>query len=250
MKLQGAINFRDMGGCHSVEGHLLKKNLFFRSGALSQLTETDLKAIQNLSIAYVIDYRDEAESAADKDLLWNGANYENCPANPVSHRMSATLKSFFSTEHLESVPEDYMENLYRQLPFDNAAYRRMFAVMDQMTDKGMLQHCAVGKDRTGVGCALMLLSLGVPEDQVIADYLRTETGLHDFRQSLMNKFQSVLSNKAMDRFQYMMGAQLNFLEAALAEIKKSAGSVEKFLAKQYGVTPAKKTLWQAKFFEP
>ncbi|MFM6927482.1 MAG: tyrosine-protein phosphatase, partial [Bdellovibrio sp.] len=69
-------------------------------------------------------------------------------------------------------------------------------------------------------------------------------------QSLMNKFQSVLSNKAMDRFQYMMGAQLNFLEAALAEIKKSSGSIENFLAKQYGVTPAKKTLWQAKFFEP
>jgi len=142
-----------------------------------------------------------------------------------------------------------MENLYRQLPFDNAAYRRMFAVMDQITDKGMLQHCAVGKDRTGVGCALMLLSLGVPEDQVITDYLRTETGLHDFRQSLMNKFQSVLSNKAMDRFQYMMGAQLNFMEAALAEIKKSAGSVENFLAKQYGVTAEKKAQWQTKFFE-
>jgi protein tyrosine/serine phosphatase len=95
----------------------------------------------------------------------------------------------------------------------------------------------------------MLLSLGVPEDQVIADYLKTETGLHDFRQSLMNKFQSVLSNKAMDRFQYMMGAQLNFMEAALAEIKKSAGSVENFLAKQYGVTAEKKAQWQAKFFE-
>lgn len=249
MKLQGAINFRDMGGCHSVEGHLLKKNFFFRSGALSQLTAADLQEIQKLSIGYVIDYRDEAESAADKDLLWQGAQYENCPANPVSHRMTANIKSFFSTEHLESVPEDYMENLYRKLPFDNAAYRRMFAVMDQITNQGMLQHCAVGKDRTGVGCALMLLSLGVPEDQVVTDYLKTETGLLSYRESLMTKFQSVLSTKAMDRFQYMMGAHVNFLEAALSEIKKSAGSVEKFLASEYGISADKKAQWQKKFFE-
>ncbi|MBO9665795.1 MAG: tyrosine-protein phosphatase [Bdellovibrio sp.] len=250
MKLQGAINFRDMGGTVSVEGHRLKKNHFFRSGALSKLTPEDLQSLQNLSIVYIIDYRDPRESELDKDLLWQGVKYENCPANPASHRMSANLGSFFTTEHLENVPAQYMEDLYRQLPFNNSAYHRMFAVMDSMnSQQGMLQHCAVGKDRTGVGCALMLLSLGVREEDVMSEYLLTQQGLEPFRQKLMSQFAGVLSSKAMDRFQYMMGAHESFLNAALTEIRKQAGTVDKFLESEYGITAQRKEAWLQKFFE-
>jgi protein-tyrosine phosphatase len=38
----------------------------------------------------------------------------------------------------------------------------------------VLVHCTVGKDRTGVTVALTLAAAGVDEDQVVADYARTE----------------------------------------------------------------------------
>ena len=34
-------------------------------------------------------------------------------------------------------------------------------------------HCAVGKDRTGLVTALLLSSLGVPDDAIVADYVRS-----------------------------------------------------------------------------
>ena len=41
-------------------------------------------------------------------------------------------------------------------------------------DGPVLVHCAAGKDRTGVGVALVLRLLGVSRDDVIADYLLSE----------------------------------------------------------------------------
>ncbi len=248
MKLTGAINFRDLGGHVTVQGHLLKNGQFYRSGALSKLTADDVVLLQT-TIGHVIDFRDPSEAAHDKDVLWEGVAYENCPANPVAYRMSANLGSFFTKEHLENIPPQYMEKLYRTLPFDNQAYRRMFGVMDEMSGKGMLQHCAVGKDRTGVGTALMLLAMGVDEAQVMKDYLQTQTGLAPFRQGLMNQFKNILSDKAMEGFQYMMGAHESFLNAAMEEMKSKAGSIQKFLLTEYGITDERRARWQQKFFE-
>ncbi|WP_413293614.1 tyrosine-protein phosphatase [Bdellovibrio sp. HCB185ZH] len=248
MNLKGAINFRDLGGHVSVQGHQLKKGQFYRSGALSKLTPDDVVLLQT-TIGHVIDFRDPSEAAHDKDVLWEGVTYENCPANPVAYRMSANLGSFFTKEHLENIPPQYMEKLYRTLPFDNQAYRRMFGVMDEMSGKGMLQHCAVGKDRTGVGAALMLLALGVDESQVMKDYLQTQTGLEPFRNGLMIQFKNILSDKAMEGFQYMMGAHESFLNAAIEEMKTKAGSIQKFLLTEYGITDERQAMWQQKFFE-
>ena len=36
-----------------------------------------------------------------------------------------------------------------------------------------LLHCAAGKDRTGVMVAVLLSALGVPDDAIVADYVRT-----------------------------------------------------------------------------
>lgn len=248
MKLSGAINFRDLGGHLTVQGHQLKNGQFYRSGALSKLTSEDVLLLQT-TIGHVIDFRDPAEASHDKDVLWEGVAYENCPANPLSFRMSANLGSFFTKEHLENIPPHYMEQLYRQLPFGNQAYRRMFGVMDEMSGKGMLQHCAVGKDRTGVGTALMLLAMGVDEAQVMKDYLQTQTGLEPFRNGLMLQFKDILSDKAMAGFQYMMGAHERFLSAAMDEMKNKAGSIQKFLLTEYGISDERRAKWQQKFFE-
>jgi len=40
-----------------------------------------------------------------------------------------------------------------------------------------LFHCAVGKDRTGVLAAVILALIGVPDEEIIADFLRSNAAL-------------------------------------------------------------------------
>ncbi len=249
MKLQGGINFRDMGGYITEDGRKVKSKFFYRSGSLSKLTNEDLTHLQALSISHILDYRDTHESERDQDLLWQGVTYECCPANPPSHAMTAAMGDWFTKERLESLPVDYMESLYQALPFANSAYRRMFETMDSLQDGGMLQHCAVGKDRTGVGSALLLSSLGVKKETVLEDYLKTEAGLAPFKMKIMERVEKILSAKAMARFEYMMSANVNFLNAAFDEIHKRYGTLGKFLEIEYAVTPVVRERWKAKYTE-
>jgi hypothetical protein len=69
----------------------------------------------------------------------------------------------------------YYEALYTELPFD-PDYRSVFArAIRQLaaTQGRALIHCAVGKDRTGILCALLLSALQVPREAVMADFLRS-----------------------------------------------------------------------------
>lgn len=64
--------------------------------------------------------------------------------------------------------------LYRVV-LEDAAYLLVDVVHEIADADGpVLVHCAAGKDRTGVSVALVLRLLGVPHDDVMADYLLTE----------------------------------------------------------------------------
>ncbi|MEK8217040.1 tyrosine-protein phosphatase [Paenibacillus sp. FSL L8-0463] len=57
---------------------------------------------------------------------------------------------------------------------ERPAYRFLFETMANLDTErpGLLHHCAGGKDRTGVGAALMLKLLGVPDSVIIEDNRR------------------------------------------------------------------------------
>ncbi|WP_374028822.1 tyrosine-protein phosphatase [Bdellovibrio bacteriovorus] len=249
MNLVGGINFRDMGGYLNQDGRRVKMRKFFRSGSLSKLTAEDCKRLEDISVTHILDYRDHKESENDKDVLWSGVHYECCPANPDSHQVSAAVHDFFSNERLEVLPHDFMEDLYRQLPFANPAYRALFHKMENLQDGGLVQHCAVGKDRTGVGSALLLLSLGVSKDTVVQDYLVTEKTLKPFKDQLVEKIGAHLSSKAHAKLEYMMAANENFLQSAFNAMEKKYGTIEKFLEMEYALTQERRAILQARFLE-
>ena len=50
LELDGASNFRDLGGYEATDGMRLKKGLVYRSDSLSYLTQNDIKKIQKIGI--------------------------------------------------------------------------------------------------------------------------------------------------------------------------------------------------------
>jgi protein-tyrosine phosphatase len=65
---------------------------------------------------------------------------------------------------------------YRQfitLPSAKASFRELFTELGEEKQLPSLFHCTTGKDRTAWASAALLTLLGVPENQVYADYLRS-----------------------------------------------------------------------------
>jgi protein-tyrosine phosphatase len=78
----------------------------------------------------------------------------------------------------ESTGEDVV-SLLRRAYIDYLArfidvYRGLFGLLLEPGRQAVLFHCSAGKDRTGVGAALVLTALGATREVVVADYRATD----------------------------------------------------------------------------
>ncbi len=57
VRLQGAANFRDLGGYTSHDGHHIRWGCVYRSADISKLTDSDLVRLKDRHILSVVDLR-------------------------------------------------------------------------------------------------------------------------------------------------------------------------------------------------
>jgi len=72
--LQGASNFRDIGGHTGINGRRVRQGLVYRSDHLAGLTPDDHRALKPLFITHSLDFRGQAERAALPSLLAGAAS--------------------------------------------------------------------------------------------------------------------------------------------------------------------------------
>lgn len=109
--------------------------------------------------AVVVDLRSALEAAAEHPLTSLGARVVNLP-------LLAALRPHSAHDHS-------LASLYRHV--NDTASHLLVELVDLVAeaDGPVLVHCAAGKDRTGIGIALVLRLLGVDHGQIVADYLLT-----------------------------------------------------------------------------
>ncbi len=247
--LDGGINFRDLGGNSVADGRRIKRGLLFRSGSLERLTEDDCTFLAGVPVRSVLDYRDADEVQAKPDVLWNGADYHHFPANPLSNEVNANLEKLTSETLAGFDAQAFMLELYRRLPFGNAAYKQLVQLLSNVDNGAIVQHCAVGKDRTGVGSALVLFALGADEATVVEDYLLTETTLATFREQMLDQLSIRLNASALGQFTYVLSAREEFLMTALNCIRDQYGSTDRWLEAEYGLGQNQREALQAFYLE-
>jgi protein tyrosine/serine phosphatase len=234
--LEGGINFRELGGNTAADGRRIKRGWLYRSGSLDSLTPKDCDFLSKVPVAHILDYRDADEVAAKPDVLWQDVQYHHAPANPLSHEVSANLEQLTQQTIDAFDPETFMLELYRRLPFNNSAYQQLAKLLSQPNGGAIVQHCAVGKDRTGIGSALVLFALGADRNTVLEDYLLTETTLAPFRAYMLNKMSIKLNDQALEKFGYVLSVREAFMDTALKSIDGLYGSTDLWLEKEYGLT--------------
>lgn len=91
-------------------------------------------------------------------------------------------------------------------------------------------HCAVGRDRTGIAVALLLAFTGVPDEEIVADYLLSNEGL-----DLLDGPVEYVDAHGVVRLSHPVEAVL--ITDTLARVRQRHGSVEGYLA-DHGLKPA------------
>ncbi|WP_275075549.1 tyrosine-protein phosphatase [Providencia rettgeri] len=249
LPLKGGINFRDLGGKKLSNGNKIKSGVLFRSGALDRLTQDDETVLQSQNLFQIIDYRDEVEIIAKPDVVWQGAHYVHAPANPLAKEVTANLDKL-TPEILEQFdPQAFMFRLYELLPLNNPAYHQLVSMLQQPEKGGVVQHCAVGKDRTGVGSALVLFALGADLDTVMEDYLLTNETLAPYRKHLLEEHAKTMSESVVKKFEYVYSVREEFLQTALKSIEKQYGNVDKWLEADFGLGLKQREELQQHFLE-
>lgn len=151
-------NLRDVGGVVTVDGRTVRAGLLLRSAlpAADDLVPEDFAWPPRV----VIDLRSPIELLEGHPLDSLGARVVNLP-----------LLESLRPGHRHD--DGTLAGLYR-LVHDTAAHLLVDLVTEIADADGpVLVHCAAGKDRTGIGVALVLRLLGVGHDEVLADYLLT-----------------------------------------------------------------------------
>jgi protein-tyrosine phosphatase len=244
--LQGTSNFRDLGGYPAAGGKHVKWGHIYRSADISKLTDSDLQTLQSRHVALVCDLRGPQEYAQAPDRLPTGVRRLELPAGSekIDPRLLSGGAKTISRDSL-------MRAVYTTISFFPAKYKPMFDELLALPgDEALLFHCTAGKDRTGIGAALVLSALGVDRRTILKDYAATDTYWQAGReQSLQRMAQAGLSAEAVNAMRPLMAANPAYLAGTFAAIDKQYGSVDKYLAAEMGLTPKKLAALRAKYLQ-
>lgn len=166
IQMENVMNFRDMGGYKASDGREVKPGLIYRSGDLSKMTEKDIALLHELKITAIFDYRDDHEAEKQPDPVISSIKYIRVPA---------INEPAFTNDDYENLMKhmtlDVITEMYGKMPINNSSFKRLIRLFQEQEGAAFLHHCMGGRDRTGVGGALILLTLGVERETIIQDYL-------------------------------------------------------------------------------
>lgn len=226
--LDGTSNTRELGGYKTKDGKSLKWGVLYRSDKLSELTDPDQKYLTQLGIKTVIDFRSEEEKQNEPDQVPSNLKYIEMPIEAdgaIRPKVEAILKGDLN----EDVGAILVET-NKEFISDFSGVFKSFIESLVENQEPTLFHCTAGKDRAGFAAALVLLAVGVPEEIVIEDYMKTNKYTEETIQDYINKINLYsLGNVDAEILRPLLGVEERFIRAALDEIKLNYGNVESFI---------------------
>ena len=138
--------------------------------------------------------------------------------------------------------DEFMQKQYISFVRDDFSvkeYARFLDVLLHQEDGAVLWHCSMGKDRVGVGTALLLCALGISRETIMEDYLRTNRYLEEDLQHMIRLLETkmIVDNETMDKIKALYRVKEEYLETVFETIEQDYGSEEVFMRKALYLTP-------------
>ena len=181
LTLDGAANARDLGGLPLAGGGTTAPGVLLRSDNLQGLTPADVqRLVGELGVELVIDLRTgiEVELEGPGPLVRDGRA-------EIRHR-SLYPESGEHTDVDVSAVMPWIERRRNGVAEETPAVQAYLGYLRDRPDSivaalrdaagaggAAIVHCAAGKDRTGIVCALALAVAGATREAIVADYVAT-----------------------------------------------------------------------------
>jgi len=223
LRVQGTLNFRDIGGYPVAGGGVTAWRTLFRSDALHRVDDDGSGAIGELGLKTVIDLR-----------ILEELMIAQSPLSDFADRGTRTLHLSLVGKDFSQLPAE-LDGVYSYF-VDNRG-KAIGSAIKHLAAPGALPglvHCTAGKDRTGIVIAFTLAALGVPDEVIAADYALSSMYLVSEDVAVIGQI-SADSGLSEQLSEAMMASPPELILRTLDRARAQAGSIAGYLARN-GVT--------------
>jgi protein-tyrosine phosphatase len=161
----GGLNFRDLGGHPVGDGRAVRKGMVYRSAHLAHLNLEGGHPLGEIRLRTLITLQSRLEvrhlGPPRSEFLQSGVRWEHIPIGDTWFREDGFHKIDTKPGH---------EHLVILTEF-RTDWQMFFKLMAERKVYPLLFHCSAGRDRTGVGAAMLLELLGVDRMRIVEDFL-------------------------------------------------------------------------------
>lgn len=246
--LEGAPNTRDLGGLRTRDGRMIRPHRLVRSGALHDITKDDAELLCAWhQVRRVVDLRTEMErdDKPDDRQLMPEVEFLEMPvlsraevADVPEGKKPNALDKLRAVRAYLAHPYETMEGLYSTALMGDEgrrSYGQFLWLLLDSPEGATLWHCTEGKDRAGMASMLVEHVLGVPEQDVMRDYLATNLFVQTWAERMLDELaRHKVLVKADEDVSALFYANRSFLCDALGLVRAEYGSLDRYVAEGLG----------------
>ena len=239
------VNIRTFDNIRTLDNRKIKSNRLFRSNCLVDCTSKDIELLKTkYNLKTIIDLRNEVEANQRKDPIIDGVEYILNPILTTRH-MSMThekecdytqSKINFVNSVIFEKKEDgikHMTSTYLRFVNDQECLNGYHNFLKKCIDQekgGILFHCSVGKDRAGTAAFLLLKLLNVDNEDILEDYLFTNTCVEDSVKKDFNQIKDKINYKDSEKvYKNLYTCRKEYILALIDQINLKYGDFHNFV---------------------
>ncbi len=234
-------NTRDLGGMKTESGRVIRSGKLIRSGFPGNASEADKDALKKL-VGVIVDFRSDEEKNDFGTSSIEGVKYHSIPiiddlTAGITRDKKSDMDLFKMFMANKSKARDYMCEMYKSFASETAVtgYSKFVRILLEGSDKAILWNCTAGKDRAGIGAAIVEWLLGVSYDDSLADYLVTNNYIKASVNAMLAQMEKMGGSAPKidindEMIQYFFMAMPEFFETFHNEMLGKFGSFKNFVA--------------------
>ena len=247
--LEGVINARDLGGIR-IGGKTVKPGRLLRTGHLNEISDESVRRLsEDLHLKKIFDFRTIQEAAFQPDREIPGAEHillptldieaEKASGEAVPQETFLNLPAHIVQLSFTRLFQQKARQLYPSLvlsEFSQLQYASFLNLILETEEGAVLWHCSQGKDRTGIGAALILGALGADTETIVEDFDRSNDAYRPIVDKLCAQVEAAGGGETeKDVVRAFMGVSVKNFRYALKLIDSNWGSIPGDLEEAMGI---------------